>query len=178
MKKVLFFLLLVILVLFLYLTKTDKYDFTLLGEDNKTYSLKDFENEKIIIYFGYTSCPDVCPATLSMLSKELKKIQKQAKIVFISLDLENDNDINLSTQWLKYFYENSIFLLAKNEEYLKNLSKRYGVIYEKIPQKDSVLKYTVAHSSYLFLFDNAKFIERIDNFSQKNLSQRLREFLE
>ncbi len=181
MKKSLFLLgifLLFLLAIFFFQEKKYKYDFNLLGENNKTYTLKDFNNEKIIIYFGFTNCPDVCPATLSLLSKELKKINKDVKILLISLDLENDKDIASSTEWLRYFYKNSIFLLSKNEIDLEDLSKRYGVIYKKIAQKDSLLKYSVAHSSYLFLFDNSNFVERIDNFSSKNLSQRLRLFLQ
>ncbi|HJE65629.1 MAG TPA: SCO family protein [Campylobacter avium] len=177
-KKLVFSLVFLLLLLSFYVFYAqNKYDFALISQDN-IVSLKDFKGEKLIVYFGYTNCPDVCPATLSLLTSELKKQDKNPKLLFISLDIEADKDLQKSSEWLRYFYENSVFLLAKNEDELRKISKNYGVHYEKIDMKDSALKYTVAHSNFLFLFDeNSNFLGKISNLSQNNLKKELSEFL-
>ena len=102
-KKLVFSLVFLLLLLSFYVFYTqNKYDFTLISQD-KIVNLKDFKGEKLIVYFGYTNCPDVCPATLSLLTSELKKQDKNPKLLFISLDIEADKDLQKSSEWLRYF---------------------------------------------------------------------------
>ena len=156
----------------------ENYDFSLNSEFGKV-GLKDFAGKKLIVYFGYTYCPDVCPATLSLIATELKELNsQQAFLLFISLDPQRDGDINATNEWLRYFYPNATALIAPDEKTLADVAERFGVIYEKVELKDSVMGYSVAHSNEAFLFDEkGKFFGSINDFSQKNLHARLNAFL-
>lgn len=155
--------------------KADKYDFSLNSAQGQV-SLKDFKGQKLIVYFGFTFCPDVCPATLALLSKELKNLQNdEVHLLFISLDPLRDNDIKASDEYVRYFYKNSQALIAKDEQTLAKIAKNYNVIYEKVPLKND---YTIAHSNELFCFDEeGKLIKRIKDLSSKNLQKELSSFL-
>lgn len=154
------------------------YDFSLNSEFGNA-SLKDFAGKKLIVYFGYTYCPDVCPATLSLVATELRALNApQAFLLFISLDIERDGDINATNEWLRYFYPNSTALIAPDEKTLADVAERFGVIYEKVELKDSAMGYSVAHSNEVFLFDErGKFFGSINDLSQRNLHAKLAEFL-
>ena len=175
MKKRSFFL---VFMLFMISACHQSYDFSLNSEFGKV-GLKDFAGKKLIVYFGYTFCPDVCPATLSLLSTQLKRLNNEkAYVLFISLDLQRDKDIRATNEWLRYFYPNATSLIADDENELARVAKTFGVLYEKIPMPNSVMKYTVAHSNEAFLLDErGRFVARISDFSQKNLHKSLKEFL-
>lgn len=177
MKKT-FRILCAFVVAFLVSACGENYDFSLNSEFGKV-SLKDFAGKKLIVYFGYTFCPDVCPATLALVSSELKSLENdKAYLLFISLDPERDSDINATNEWLRYFYPNATALIADDEKALSQVAKRYGAIYEKVPLPNSAMIYSVAHSNELYLFDErGKFVEKINDFSQTNLHERLKNFL-
>lgn len=177
MKKT-FRILCAFVVAFLVSACGGNYDFSLNSEFGKV-SLKDFAGKKLIVYFGYTFCPDVCPATLALVSSELKSLENdKAYLLFISLDPERDSDINATNEWLRYFYPNATALIADDEKALSQVAKRYGAIYEKVPLPNSAMIYSVAHSNELYLFDErGKFVEKINDFSQTNLHERLKNFL-
>lgn len=178
MKKRLFFCLLVGILAFFVSACEKSYDFSLNSEFGKV-SLKDFAGKKLIVYFGYTYCPDVCPATLSLIATELRELDSQeAFLLFISLDPERDGDISATNEWLRYFYPNATALIAQDEQSLADVAQKFGVIYEKIPLKDSIMRYSVAHSNELFLFDEkGKLFDTINDLSQKSLHQKLNTFL-
>lgn len=177
-KLILFYLILSFITLFINACEqSSKYDFTLLSSKNEK-SLKDFKGQKIILYFGFTTCPDICPGTLALLSSELKNFKNKPLLLFISLDPVRDNNLTQSDEWLTYFYPNSLFLLPHNENELQKITQNYGVIYEKVPLKNSALEYTIAHSNDIFLFDEkAKLFNIIKDLSQAGLKDSLKEFL-
>ena len=64
-------------------------DFSLTGPEGKTVSLIDFRNKVVLLYFGYTFCPDVCPITLSnlkLIMLDLGEKAKDVQVIFISID--------------------------------------------------------------------------------------------
>ena len=68
-------------------------DFSLTGTEGKTVSLEDFRNKVVLIYFGFTFCPDVCPITLSnlkLLMIDLGEKSENVQVIFISIDPERD----------------------------------------------------------------------------------------
>ena len=178
MKKRLF-LILILVLLALASCSSGKYDFKLKSAFSEETSLKDFKNDKLIIYFGYTFCPDVCPASLSLVGKILKQISsKEARLLFISLDLARDSDINATNEWLRYFYQRADALIAASESDLEKVTKAYGVKIKKVVMKDSLMQYSIAHSNELFLIDKGgKFVKSINDFSPEELSKELRNFL-
>jgi protein SCO1 len=120
-------------------------------------ALKDFKGRIVIIYFGYMSCPDVCPTALASMSAAIKQLnetaQAQIQPLFISVDPERDRLENLAV-FSSYFYPTMLGLTG-NITYLKQLTKQYGTFFQYTPLPDSKLGYTVDHTSRIFLIDTA-----------------------
>ena len=124
---------------------------------NKIFTHKDFLNKISLVFFGYTRCPDFCPDTLMKLSKvhrtldDSKKIDvKELQIIFISVDLEND-DISSIEKYLKYFDKRFIGLRL-NEVNLNILAKSAGVYYKKTSKVQNIDIYD--HSGTVFIINS------------------------
>jgi len=146
------------------------YDFTGKGV-NGAVSLKSFEGKNKIIYFGYTSCPDVCPATLGILSGVLNELKRDdIVVIFVTLDPERDEPKNVD-EYAKYFYPNSYGIVLDD---LPKVAKNYGVKYQKVLLEKSAMEYSVAHSSSLYVLDkNDKFVAEISNLTAQNIKKTL-----
>jgi len=146
------------------------YDFTGKGT-NGAVSLKSFEGKNKIIYFGYTTCPDVCPATLGILSGVLNELKRDdIVVIFVTLDPERDEAKNVD-EYAKYFYPNSCGIVLDD---LPKVAKSYGVKYQKVLLEKSVMEYSVAHSSSLYVLDkNDKFVAEISNLTAQNIRKTL-----
>lgn len=184
MKKsiILFILMLIISVLSIFFflkNQENPYDFNLKSSFKENTTIEDFKGKKLIVYFGYTFCPDICPATLSLLAKILKDINNDnIHLLFISLDLNRDSNINNTDEWLRYFYPKANALIAKDESTLQKLAKRYNVHYQKIDLKDPIMKYTIAHSNEFFLIDeNSKFYKSINDLNPQEMLKEIKDFL-
>lgn len=180
MKKTTLLLILVIIAGFFIFAYKNPYDFNLQSELKKETTLKDFKGKKLIVYFGYTFCPDICPATLALIGKELKTINNnKAHLLFISLDPARDNNLSKTNEWLRYFYPNADALIAKNENVLQKITKNYGVQYQKIDLKDSLMHYSIAHSNQIFLFNEEGELKKIINdLNPKEVDRELKDFLD
>lgn len=180
MKKILILIVTSLLLgLFSFFYNKKNYDFSLISEFSQNTSLQDFKGKKLIIYFGYTFCPDICPATLSIIAEKLKQLNNsKAFLLFITLDLQRDSDIKALNEWLRYFYPHSTALIAPNENILQKITKNYGVVYQKINLPNSDIHYYIAHSNEIYLIDeNINFKQRISDLSSKELLRNLKEFL-
>ncbi|MGV6858203.1 MAG: SCO family protein, partial [bacterium] len=128
-------------------------DFELQGAD-KTYHLSDFSGKVVLLFFGYTHCPDICPTTLSTVSMALKKlpiaIRDQIQIVFISVDPNRDTPKHLDT-YTAYF-DDHILGVTGTREAIDKVVAQYGAKYEIVPVK-SKSGYLVNHSAYLYAID-------------------------
>ncbi len=175
MKKLLYIL--PILCLFLgffgvkiFIDKT-KFDFVA-SSINGDVNMKSFDGQNKIFYFGYTFCPDVCPATLNILSSALNELKiKNTIILFITLDPKRDSLENLD-EFVKFFYKNSYGLKAKN---LDQMCKNFGVKYQIVKLENSAMEYSVAHSSSIYLFDKkGNFVEEVSNLTYENVLNSLK----
>ena len=146
------------------------YDFTGKGV-NGAVSLKSFEGKNKIIYFGYTSCPDVCPATLGILSGVLNELKRyDIVVIFVTLDPERDEPKNVD-EYARYFYPDSYGVVVND---LPGVAKNYGVKYQKVLLEKSAMEYSVAHSSSLYVLDkNDKFVAEISNLTAQNIKKTL-----
>ena len=112
-------------------------------------SLKDLRGSVVLIFFGYTACPSVCPISLATISSAFTKMLpadlKRTKALFISLDPERDN-VKILEQYADYFHPN-ILGLTDDIAVLTRVAKQYGVKYEKTLVPDSALGYVISHSS-------------------------------
>lgn len=129
-------------------------DFSLTNA-GEVVQLKDFRNKITIIYFGYTFCPDVCPASLSYLGKVLKKfsVTEMEKVVpiLISVDPGRDSPKHLA-EYTKYFHPKMKGLTGTRKEIDKTISlfKSYYKINRKNKKDED---YTVDHSSVFYVID-------------------------
>ena len=133
-------------------------DFSLTGPEGKTVSLEDFRNKVVLIYFGYTFCPDVCPITLSnlkMLMLSLEEKAEDVQVIFISIDPERDTFQKLK-DYVPYFHPTFIGLTGSEAE-LASVAKKYQTFYLK-QKVESEAGYLMAHTDVVILVDqNGRF---------------------
>ena len=121
---------------------------------DKDLSLKELQGKVVILYFGYTLCPDICPTSLSLLTQALNQMDEDelsgVQSLFISVDPDRDNVTRLDT-YTEYFHPNIIGATAKKDE-IDRIVKLYGAAY-KIVESHSAAGYLVDHSSYTYIID-------------------------
>ena len=128
-------------------------DFSLTGPEGKTVSLEDFRNKVVLIYFGYTFCPDVCPITLSnlkLLMLDLGEKTKDVQVIFISIDPERDTYEKLN-DYVPYFHPTFIGLTGSEED-IATVAKKYQTFYLK-QKVESEAGYLMAHTDVVILVD-------------------------
>lgn len=130
--------------------------FSLLGEGNKIITQKDLKDKTVLMFFGYASCPDICPTTMAQLTEVLEKLGDQAKdvrIIFVSVDPHRDTPDVLQA-YVNAFNKNAIGLTG-SEKQVADLARRYRVAYqiEKPKPGDDAKIYDVTHSRGVFIFD-------------------------
>lgn len=131
-------------------------DFALTDHNGRPFELSSLRGKAVLIFFGYTSCPDVCPTTLSKLSavyKDLGSDAHRVKTLYITVDPDRDTPAVLKAD-LGYFDLDALGLTGTKPE-IDKVVGLYGASYEIIPTPQSVEKYTVAHSTTLYALDPA-----------------------
>lgn len=131
---------------------------------NGPVSLKDFRGKVVLIYFGYTMCPDICPTNLSMMSNAFSQMDEQelekVQGIFISVDPQRDTMQRLN-EYTHYFHE-SIIGISDTAEVIRALANRYGAAYQKVVQEGSATNYVVDHSSETYVVDaQGKLVARL-----------------
>lgn len=129
-------------------------EFSLLSSQGGEYRLGSRTGKFILIFFGYTHCPDVCPTTLYEMKEikaRLKDKAENIEFVFITVDPERDTQEQL-TRYLASF-DGSFFGLTGTNEQLEMVWKDYGV-YREIQETDNSLGYLVDHTSRLYLINS------------------------
>ena len=128
-------------------------NFTLLSSNNQYVSLEDFTGKVVLLFFGFTVCPDTCPLTLSKLQQVMALLgqQKQVQQLFITVDPKRDNPDQLKS-FLATFNINIIGLTGTEEEIL-HVAELYGSAYTKNPTINSETSYLMIHTGYVYLID-------------------------
>jgi protein SCO1 len=128
-------------------------DFELNGHDGKPHTLADFRGKVVVLFFGYTQCPDVCPTTLAELAEVMKQLGPDAarvQVLFATIDPDRDTG-ELLAQYVPAF--NPAFLgLYGDADATARTAKEFRVFYQKQPGR-SPATYTMDHSAGTFLFD-------------------------
>ncbi len=117
------------------------------------FLLSDLKDKIILLFFGYTSCPDVCPTTLAELNIALTKIKRGAQnvqVVFISVDPQRDTPEKIQ-EYASRFGESFIGLSGSMEE-LEPIWRNYGV-FREIAQDGTAMDYIVNHTARVTLID-------------------------
>jgi protein SCO1/2 len=118
-------------------------------------SLGDFRGKAIVIFFGYTSCPDICPTTLSRLAEVLKVLGPEAEkvqVLFVSLDPERDTRERLK-EFVPWFHHSFLGLYGDAAQ-TKAVSEEFRVFSSR-KEVGSQLGYVLDHSSGAYVYDPA-----------------------
>ena len=128
-------------------------NFTLLSSNNQYVSLEDFQGKVVLMFFGFTACPDTCPLTLSKLKQVMARLDQKKPVqqLFITVDPKRDNPEQLKS-FLSTFNLNIIGLTGTEEEIL-HVAELYGSAYMKNPTINSETSYLMIHTGYVYLID-------------------------
>jgi len=128
-------------------------DFALPDQHGQVRSIKDFAGKAVVVFFGYTQCPDVCPTTL----QELQQVKRllgadgdRLQAVFVTVDPERD-----TTELLKAYMESfdpSFVALRPGPEQLQALLKDFKIYAKKVDGKTAT-SYTMDHSAQSYIYD-------------------------
>jgi protein SCO1/2 len=128
-------------------------EFSLMNNTGQLVNASDYRGKLVLLYFGYTHCPDVCPTTLATLARAIRDLGPDAakiRVLFVTVDPTRD-----TTQVLKRYiaaFGPQFVGLRGNDDALESLAKRYRVAYSR-ERPDAQDNYAVAHSSAVFIFD-------------------------
>ncbi|EGV35365.1 SCO family protein [Neisseria weaveri] len=131
-------------------------DFTLTDGNGQPFSLSSLNGKAVILSFGYTHCPDVCPTELLTYSDVLKHLGDEAKnvaVVFVSVDPERDTP-ELIGKYVKQFHPDFIGLTATEGQSLPIVKQQYRVVSAKTNEQSEKV-YLVDHSAGAYLLDKA-----------------------
>ena len=128
-------------------------DFSLLDQNGQQRSLKDFKGKVVVVFFGYTQCPDVCPTTLAELV-EVKRLLgadgTKLQPLFITVDPERDQSDMLKNYMTNF--DASFLALRPTPEQLLALTKDYKMYFKKVEGKTPT-SYTMDHSAGSYVYD-------------------------
>jgi len=129
--------------------------FTLSGAQGKTYTQDAFKGKVVLLFFGYASCPDICPTTMAQLAQVMKRLGAQAggvRILFVSVDPHRDTPDRLQA-YVNVFDSHAIGLTG-TERQVADVARRYRVAYQiEKPSGDNPDNYEVAHGRGIYIFD-------------------------
>ena len=124
--------------------------FALLDQAGKRRSLAEFKGRLVLLYFGYTFCPDVCPTDLAALRDVLQRHADDLQVLFVTLDPQRDTPAHLGA-YLAHFDPRIIGLTGSARE-VRAVADRYKAYYAKVPLKGSH-GYLIDHSAGIYLVD-------------------------
>jgi len=135
------------------------------------FKLQDYRDKVVVLYFGYASCPDICPTALAIIGNTLKKlpaqIQAQTQPLFISVDPERDK-LSALSEYGKYFYPTMISATDSTAN-INKLVTQYGAFYRINKQNDSAMGDSVYHTSTVYIIDKkGKLVNTINHADIQN----------
>lgn len=139
---------------------------SLTDHHGKPRSLEDFKGKVIVVFFGYTQCPDVCPTALATLREVREKLGPDGnhlQVLFVTVDPERDTEQVLA-QYVPAFHPDFIGLYGSAEA-TAQVAKEFKVFYSKNPGKTPT-SYTVDHSAGVFVFDTQGRIRLFGSYGQ------------
>ncbi|MCM8856424.1 MAG: SCO family protein [Candidatus Thiodiazotropha sp.] len=128
-------------------------DFTLLSHRGAV-SLSDFRGKVVLLYFGYTWCPDICPTNLAMMSAAMTEMGSdslaEVQPIFVSVDPERDTPQRLK-DYVEYFHPSLVGVTGSAVD-IEDITKRYGAAYRAV-EKETETQYTVDHTADTYIID-------------------------
>lgn len=131
--------------------------FSLVDHTGRSVTESDYRGHFLLVYFGFTYCPDVCPTELQVMATALEELGRKAERVqplFITVDPERDTTSVLA-DYVKHFYPRLVGLTGSVDQ-IAAVARAYRVYFAKEPESQAGgSSYNVNHSSYIYLMDPA-----------------------
>ncbi len=140
--------------------------FSLPDSTGKVRQLSDFKGKVVVMFFGYTQCPDVCPTTMAELETVMQKLgaaSDQVQVIFVSLDPERDTPALLG-QYVPSFDKRFLGLVGDLTQ-TAQIAKDFKIFYEKVPGK-TPQSYSLDHSAGSYVFDKLGHVRLFVRFNQ------------
>ena len=154
--------------------------FELQDHHGQVRHLEDFKGKVLVVFFGYTQCPDVCPSTMFEMKKVMELLGKdadQVQVAFITLDPDRDT-LELLEKYVPSFDARFLGLRPQSPEALEKIVKGYKIFYQKVSGKDPKY-YTIDHTAGSFAIDKKGQLRLFvrHNQGEKNLADDLKKLV-
>jgi cytochrome oxidase Cu insertion factor (SCO1/SenC/PrrC family) len=154
--------------------------FSLTDQNGRRVSDKDFLGRPMLVFFGFTFCPDICPSGLQVMAAALDQLGPKGEPivpVFVTIDPERDTPEQLKS-YLASFHPRMIGLSGTLAE-ITDVAKKYRVYFKKVKDEKSSADYTMDHSTIMYLMDaKGQFVAHFSHAtSADKLSEGLRKQL-
>ena len=130
-----------------------RLQFNLTDENGKPVNAQTWHGKIVMLFFGYTNCPDYCPTTLAKLARVLERLpndRKKVRILFVSVDPKRDDPHRLAVYTSNFAPE--VIGLTGSERALRKLAKRYRTTFS-YGKPDEQGNYVVTHGLAIYVFD-------------------------
>lgn len=153
-------------------------DFTLTNQQGENTSLSDLSGKPVLLTFGFTHCPDVCPITLGEMRSIHEELGEQVNYVFVSVDGERDTPEILANYFVTLRVDSFIVGLTGTEAEVREMGIPYGLDFN-YSEADALGNYSVEHTAGLFLLNSeAQWIRRYAyGMRTEDIINDLREFM-
>ena len=122
--------------------------------NGEPFALDQLKGNSVLVYFGYTTCPDACPTTLidyQVVKEELGADADRVKFVLVTIDPERDTEAKL--QEYLAFFDPEFIGLRGDEAQTEQVKRDYGVLVNRVEYPDSATKYLLDHSTQTYVID-------------------------
>jgi protein SCO1/2 len=140
--------------------------FTLTAHTGERVHLQDFRDQVVLVYFGYTFCPDICPATLAELSRAVEKLnpkdREQVQVLMITVDPDRDSPEVLA-EYLAHF-DSSFLGLTGTLEQLAAAAESFGIFYQK-REGTAATGYLIDHTATVAAVDKGGYLRLMYPFN-------------
>jgi protein SCO1/2 len=126
----------------------------LTDQNGQPFTLDQVDGKVALVYFGYTTCPDLCPTTLSdftAIRAELGEQADQVEFVMVTVDPERDSSARLK-EYLGFF-DDSFIGLRGDDAQTQSVKESYGVVSNRVEYPESATGYLVDHTSLIYVID-------------------------
>ena len=135
-------------------------DYTLVDHNGQTFHSDALDGKVVLMFFGFTHCPDICPATLARTTQAWRMLADEGhgddvQVVFITFDPARDTPEHLK-KYLSFFGD-SVIGLTGSEAQIAKVAEQFGVVYLKTPSDNATgdeQTYDFAHSDFVYLLDD------------------------
>lgn len=155
-------------------------NFSLEDANGNIKTISDYRGKAVVLFFGYTHCPDVCPTTLTEMNSVLQllgPLANKVQVIFVTVDPERDTG-EILKRYVPAFNPNFVGLRPANDVALKQLSKDFKIYYQRVPGSTAGT-YTMDHTSGEYIFDADGKLRLFARYDQppESLAHDLKELL-